>query len=110
MNLNVENIHIFIFDSFVLKPIKKLGCFFFRKLSGDDFFNFCNGWMDPCPGIETDGGKNQRSLVFRLVIVYSGAIGAIDSHTLSSINVETSTNTFRALWDANSGRTSPYQQ
>ena len=67
-------------------------------------------WMDACPVMETDGGRNQRNLLARLVIVYSGAIGASDNHTLSSRNVETPTDTLCAIWDANSGRTFPYQQ
>ena len=45
-----------------------------------------------------------------LGIVYSGAIGASDNHTLSPRNVETPTDTCCAKWDANSGRTSPYHQ
>ena len=66
--------------------------------------------MDACPVMETVGGSSQRNLLARLVIVYSDAIGASDNHTLSSRNVETPTDTFRATWDANSGHTSPYQQ
>ena len=81
-----------------------------------------NKIMDACPVLEmevyrtgdlimeTDGGRNQRNLVARLVIVYSGAIGASDNPTLSSRQVETPTDTFCAIRDANSGRTSPYQQ
>ena len=68
------------------------------------------GWIDVCPVMETDGGRNQRTLLDRLVIVYSGAIGACDNLTLSSRNVETPIDTFCAIWDANHGRTSPYQQ
>ena len=66
--------------------------------------------MDACPVMETDGGRNQRNLLDRLVIVNSGAIGANDNQTLSSRNVVTPTDTFCAIWDANSGRISPYQQ
>ena len=66
--------------------------------------------MDAYPAMEMDGGRNQRNLLAWLVIVYSGAIGASDNHSLSSRNVETPTDTFRAIWDAISGRTSPYQQ
>ena len=46
-------------------------------------------WMDTCPVMETDDGRNQRNLLARLVIVYSSAIGATDNHTLTSRNVET---------------------
>ena len=53
--------------------------------------------MDACPVMETDGGKNQRNPLALLVIVYSGAIGASDNHTLSSRNVKTPTDTFCAL-------------
>ena len=50
--------------------------------------------MNECiPVMETDGGRNQRNPLARLVIVYSGAIGASNNHTLSSRNVETPTNT-----------------
>ena len=66
--------------------------------------------MYACPVMETDGSRNQRNLLARLVMAYSGSIGASDNHTLSSRNVETPTDTFCAIWDANSGRTSPYQQ
>ena len=59
--------------------------------------------MDACPIMETDGSGNQRNLLARLVIVYSGAIGASDNHTLSSRNVETPTDLFRAILNANSG-------
>ena len=59
--------------------------------------------MDSCPFMETDSG---RSLLAWLVVVYSGAIRASDNHTLSYSNVETPTNTFRATWDTNLGRTS----
>ena len=40
------------------------------------------GWMDACPIMETDGDRNQRNLLPRLVIVYSGAIGASDNQAL----------------------------
>ena len=60
--------------------------------------------------VDTDGGRHQRTLLARLDFVYSGAIGASDNPTLSSRNVDTPTDTFCAIWDANSGRTSPYQQ
>ena len=66
--------------------------------------------MDACPLMETDGGRKQRNLLAQLVIVYSEAIGASDNHTLSFRNVETPTDVFCAIWDANSGRTSSYQQ
>ena len=62
-------------------------------------------WMDTCPHMETDGARGQKNLLVRLVIVYSGDIGASDYHTLSSRYVETPTDTFCAIWDANSGRT-----
>ena len=67
-------------------------------------------WMDACPVMETDGGRNQRNPLARLEIVYSGAIGASGNHPLSYRNIDTPTDTFRAIWDANSGRTSPYLQ
>ena len=57
--------------------------------------------MDGCPVMETDGDRSQRNLLARPVIVYGDAIGASDNHTLSSRNVETSTDTFRGIWDAN---------
>ena len=60
--------------------------------------------------METDGGRNQKNLLARLVIVYSEAIGASDNITLSSRNVETPTDTFRVIWDANSQRIFPYEQ
>ena len=63
--------------------------------------------MYACPIIQTDGDRNQMNLLAQLVIVYSGAIGASDNHTLSSGNVENPTDTFCSIWDANSGRTSP---
>ena len=66
--------------------------------------------MDACPVMVTDGGRNLRNHLDRLVIVYSGAIGTSDNHTLSSRNVETPTDTFCVIWDGNSGRTSPYQK
>ena len=66
-------------------------------------------WMDVCPVFEKDGGRNQGKLLARLVIVYSRAIDARDNHTLSPRNVETPTDTFRGIQDADSGRTSPYQ-
>ena len=66
--------------------------------------------MDACPVMETDGGRNQRNPLARLGIVYCGAIGASDNHTLSSRYVETPTDTFCAIWDANSRRTSKYRQ
>ena len=50
--------------------------------------------MDACPVMEMDGGRNQKSLLARLVIAFSGAIGASDNHTLSFRNVETPTDTF----------------
>ena len=58
-----------------------------------------HGWIDLCPVTEMDGGRNQRTLLARLVNVYSGAI----YHTLSSRNVETPTDSFCAIWNANSG-------
>ena len=67
------------------------------------------GWMDACAVMETDGVRNQRSLLARLEIVYSGAIGASDNRTLSSRKVEIPADTLHAIWDANSGHTSPYQ-
>ena len=67
-------------------------------------------WMDACPVMETDGGRNQRNLLARLVIVYSGAISASDNHTLSSWNIKTPTDTFCTMWDANPCSTFPYQQ
>ena len=67
-------------------------------------------WMNVYPVImETDGASNQMNLLARLVIVYSGAFRASDSHTLSFRKVGTPTNTVCAIWDGNSGRTSPYQ-
>ena len=60
--------------------------------------------------MEADGGRNQSNPLAWLEIVYSGAIDASDNHTLSSKKVETPTDTFCAIWNANSGRTSPYQQ
>ena len=66
--------------------------------------------MDGCPVMEADGGRNQRNLLAQLGIVYSGAIGASDNHTLSSRNVETPTDTCCAIWDANSGPISLYKQ
>ena len=61
--------------------------------------------MNACPVFETDDDRSQRNLLARLVIVYSGAIGANGNHTLSSRNVETPTD---GILDTNSGRTSPY--
>ena len=66
--------------------------------------------MDASPVMETDGDRNQRNLLVRLVIVYSVAIRPNDNHTLSSRNGETPTNTVHAIIDADSWRTSPYQQ
>ena len=66
--------------------------------------------MDASSVMETGGGRNLRNLLARLVIVYGGAIGASDNHTLSFRNVKTPADKFCAIWDANSGRTSPYQQ
>ena len=43
--------------------------------------------------MDIDGGRN---LLARLIIVYSGAIGASENHTLSSRNVETPTDTFHS--------------
>ena len=51
------------------------------------------GWMDACLVVETVGGRKQRSLLARLLIVYSGAIDASDNQTLSSRNVETPSDT-----------------
>ena len=59
---------------------------------------------------ETDCNKKQMNLLARLLTVYDDAIGASDNRALSSRNVETPTDTFHAVWDANSGCTSPYQQ
>ena len=43
------------------------------------------GWMHALSRVmETDGGRNQRNHLARLVIVYSGAIYASHNHTLSS--------------------------
>ena len=41
------------------------------------------GWMDACTVMETDGCRNQGNPLARLEIVFSGAIGASDNHTLS---------------------------
>ena len=41
------------------------------------------------------------NLLARLVIVYSGAFGPSDNHTLSSNNLETPTNTLAAYERAN---------
>ena len=60
-------------------------------------------WMDACPVMETDGGRNRTNPLARLEIVYFGAIGASDNHTLYSRNVETPTDTFCAIWDGNFG-------
>ena len=54
-------------------------------------------WMDACPVMETDGGRNQRNPLARLEIVYSGAVGASGNHTLSSRNVKTPFDTLRAI-------------
>ena len=51
-----------------------------------------------------------RSLLARLVIVYSGAIDASDNNTLLSRNIETPYDAIHAVQDANFGRTSPYQK
>ena len=53
--------------------------------------------MDECPILEMDGSRNKRSLLAWLVIVFSGAIGASDNHTLSPRSVETPTETFCAI-------------
>ena len=60
--------------------------------------------------MDVDGGRNQKNLLARLVIVYSGTIGASDNQTISSRIGDTPTDTFCAIWDANHRRTSPYQQ
>ena len=41
---------------------------------------------------------------------FSGSVGTNDNRTLPSRNVETPTDTFPAIWEENSERTSPYQQ
>ena len=56
--------------------------------------------MDAWPVMETDGDRNQRNLLARLVNLYSGAIGASDNHTISSRSVETPTDTFCSIWGA----------
>ena len=65
-------------------------------------------WMDGCHVMETDSGRNQRNLLARLKIFYSGAIGASDNRTFSSRNVKTLSDTFGAIRDINSGRASMY--
>ena len=65
-----------------------------------------DGWMH-APSWRRMPARNQRNLLARLVIVYSGVIGASDNPTLSSENVETPTGTLRAIWDVNSVPTSP---
>ena len=67
-------------------------------------------WMGTWPVMTTVGGKHLSNLLARLIFVWSSAIGASDNYTLFSRNVEIPTDTFRAIWNANLGRTSPYQQ
>ena len=67
--------------------------------------------MDACLVMEKDGSRlESEELQARLVIVYSGAIGASDNRTFSPRNVKNPTDTFCAIWDVNSGRNSLYQQ
>ena len=40
-------------------------------------------WMDACPAMETDGGRNQRNLQAWPRFVYSATIGASNDDTLS---------------------------
>ena len=44
-------------------------------------------WIDACPVMKTDGGRNQRNLLARLEFVYSGAIAASDNHNLSGLQL-----------------------